>query len=631
MVMHSTTVTFGGYPCISPKSLLDYCRRTGKPTKFWYGLANSYYCPRGVEPGRGYILMRQADKAKLPGGYMALRMFDGTQSIVAQCSITRYTTLFASLDDANNITDDTIYLIEVQDKRFNYTYFPSKHGTFTKSYNIYLPYARMKDGATDTTDQAYNYYPSTLNSGSLWTWTTIFNDVWPEGSPPSIPAEAPTGNIPFCIKFFGANRMRVIGTLLNHLGCELVFNPTTDSFSIVDGKATQAESDSLLSDYSGRVLSVRNNFTRLSTGRSVHLSIAERSTGRDMAGDFYHDSYQSGTSNEINKEVMGVHEGKMPIWESVPAWYDRKDDYGSNQDEADIGSQHSSRKELSYISATISGIALIYPGSQIGAVLWRDYGDSQGMVTEVLAPGDNIVWERSDYLFNEVNSYVSWGQLQQNCGGNAYRGYLPSPENEPFMPPIARPHYHTPPVTKVVCIYDSGKSDGEPVKVSDKTAPNGLVIAMDETGTVGTDESSGGAVKCHILFTDPDIYVPNKEPFIATWIDTNIYTIDGHDRAVPVFFTEYRPLWRIKKDGTTLKMAYPPRATEFTVTGPTAESFVRAMLDQDAALVIGNRIICVSDTQVYTGGGSVIKYISIGAGLTSSYDGTTKTLTIDHP
>src|SRR5262245_27884301 len=53
-------LTFAGRSCIDPLALADACRDQNLPTD-WLSKANTFHCPLGRGPGRGWVLLRRAD------------------------------------------------------------------------------------------------------------------------------------------------------------------------------------------------------------------------------------------------------------------------------------------------------------------------------------------------------------------------------------------------------------------------------------------------------------------------------------------------------------------------------------------------------------------------------------------
>ena len=211
------TVSFGGLPCRDPATEAAYCRSRGLPTP-WWGDANGFRCPLGVEPGRGVVLMAQADALSL--------------SATALCPL-------SFCDGANTVTLKNLLFVRA------YCVTPGARGDPSATYAVELADRRYLARAS-VIDAAFNlratpgaapgcYLSATLNAGAAWTWATMAQAVWNAvgklGAWPGLPF-TPDG-APEGFSFYGDCAYDALAVVLDRLSCELAYNPITDAYSVV--------------------------------------------------------------------------------------------------------------------------------------------------------------------------------------------------------------------------------------------------------------------------------------------------------------------------------------------------------------------------------------------------------------
>src|SRR5262245_23924645 len=221
---------FGDERCLDPQALSRECQEQGLPLG-WVGLPNSYFCPLGVNPGRGWILLlrSQLDRINQNNLYnFYLETYDQARKRVS--SVTHRNLLFVKAQCLTpGAADDTksAYLCELADRRHLYTTIP-----IDKAYNV-----RSCPGSA-------TYYSATLNSGTPWTWQTLVTDIWNtlgtsrlggNSTLPFTPDGTPEG-----FDFYGGYALFALGAVLERLGCALAYDSIADSFSIVRVAATDA-------------------------------------------------------------------------------------------------------------------------------------------------------------------------------------------------------------------------------------------------------------------------------------------------------------------------------------------------------------------------------------------------------
>src|SRR3990167_8750930 len=161
--VRSIGCSFGGKSVVIPTP--------GDP-RFAYALekgANSYTCPIGREPGRGFLCMERQDLDDLDfdvvqelkwtgnvatGGNV---LANGTFTIKNLYVVNDPIRLDASGDDNPN----SLYLVEISDVRW----LLSKFSSINKAYNLRKPGNNF--GNTNGLIAA-RFYSDTLNAGSLW-------------------------------------------------------------------------------------------------------------------------------------------------------------------------------------------------------------------------------------------------------------------------------------------------------------------------------------------------------------------------------------------------------------------------------------------------------------------------------
>jgi hypothetical protein len=236
---------------ISPRSLHRQAVKKGWETKHWEDKANSFCWQEGKEASYGYLLMKWKDVSLLDIDQTVQLKIQVTSSPSDQSpeanSVTLSGLFIKSIKHlyANNISlsDDSIVLIHLVDKRHT---FAMSH--VMKTYNVPNPAPQEMD------DTNANFYDSeSLNSGSLWTWQTMIDDLWkllPGQS--AIPAPtlpfSPNGT-PYNFQFWGIPAWDAIFKILSKISCSVSLNPILNLFSIFDESLDQGVS-SVLNNHS---------------------------------------------------------------------------------------------------------------------------------------------------------------------------------------------------------------------------------------------------------------------------------------------------------------------------------------------------------------------------------------------
>lgn len=199
------------YPLYDPRLERASRRRLFRDDVAELGLANSFYCPAGRWPARGWILMRQADFKKLNAFATNLQLqIDSFTDDVQPLTFKGLSIISARCVSRGKASDpNSIFLVEITDGRgilFNEWF---QQGTVS-SYNLHAP--------------AYpdQYYTTTLHFGSPFTWEYMVEDLWNQmgtvlGTYPGLPI-SPLGT-PEEFTYPGIPCWDALCQVLDLLGC----------------------------------------------------------------------------------------------------------------------------------------------------------------------------------------------------------------------------------------------------------------------------------------------------------------------------------------------------------------------------------------------------------------------------
>lgn len=173
-------------------------------------LANSFYCPSGCYPSRGWLVLARSDYNKLDQYSTTLQLnINDTNANNNVATLKNLSIVQAQCVTRGLATDpNALYLVEVTDGRgilsnkwFN---FPT-----TSYYNIRSP--------------AYpqTFHPGSMNAGTTWTWSTMLQNLWVQmgtflGTWPGLPI-TPVGT-PEGFWFPGVSAWQALCDILDHLG-----------------------------------------------------------------------------------------------------------------------------------------------------------------------------------------------------------------------------------------------------------------------------------------------------------------------------------------------------------------------------------------------------------------------------
>jgi hypothetical protein len=245
--------TFGSaqlqFPLCDPRSAVEDRARFRRGAIGLLERVNSFYCPIGRWPFRGWVLLPRSEYDRLdrystalqlnlgPGDPSDLQTLKNLSIVQAQC-VTR-----GLASDPN-----ALYLVELTDARGilwnKWFQFPT-----TSFYNIRAP--------------AYpqTFHPASMNSGvpvtTTWTWSTMLQNLWEQmgallGAWPGLPV-TPVGR-PEGYWFPGVPAWPALCDVLDHLGLAVACDLTQSApYTIVSGGAADAAFSALQVKYAGNL------------------------------------------------------------------------------------------------------------------------------------------------------------------------------------------------------------------------------------------------------------------------------------------------------------------------------------------------------------------------------------------
>lgn len=423
----------GGRFAIAPGRLFLDLERAGLPTPFW-GLANSIRCPVGMEPGSAWFLVSRADgDALAKNSFHNLTWTDGSTTTTFKNYVLHRGILVGSDGDGRSP-----YLLEFRDKRQ-----VLRMATVDREYNVRRTTRFADSGTTDL------YYTDSRNSGSDWTWQTMFANLW-ETLPSAIRGTTPTlatsGYVPTSepenFRFHGSS-WDAIAEVLEATHNVLCYDPIADSFTVQRIGATQSGlstaqaalnaakrrmlTDTPLTDLN---LAVAPEKIRFFFPKRMELdaSLAETEAGGPLVDPYHTIDKTTGLS--------GAQAGTVLAFRTKYIAEIDADGFTVNNSSAldtlagELKDKIVDRINLATERGTdiYSGIVTtIKPGCQIHEIIWRDYGDSMGCVTELIKrpimgyAGDSPLIQLVPFTGEIWVDNNSGGNYAANGGPNTYR------------------------------------------------------------------------------------------------------------------------------------------------------------------------------------------------------------------
>lgn len=246
----SIRANLSGKPLLCAAAAARALAQRGYPIPQEFARANSFLCPRGRQPGRGWLVMRRKDAEALDKAVTHTLTFrDGDRTLELKGLV--YVTSRCLTVGAVNRDPDGAHLAEVADERWLAANPLYQHG-LTKSYNVVAPDYRA---ATD----ADRWITTTINGAAPWTWRTLLADLW--GRLPAAAVAAPCPDlalvpdlgepyVPHNWRFVGEPVWDALNDVLEHLSLALALDPTkalnaAGRFRVVDPGSADGALDAL--------------------------------------------------------------------------------------------------------------------------------------------------------------------------------------------------------------------------------------------------------------------------------------------------------------------------------------------------------------------------------------------------
>lgn len=404
------------------------------------GLANSYNCPRGREPGRAYVVILERELAKLSNtnkltAALTLKFMAGeTCSFVNLYFVKAWRVSGGHEDDRTN----SAYVVELADKR----HLLEKMTACEKNINVRCPAPPAASGAS-------LYYADSLASGTtIYTWQTALDAIWPTlaGASPTLPY-TPTGN-PENFRFIGVSAWCAVHKLLEKIGCTTALNPFTGVFTVVrlgteqadftTAKTTYRDYLDTAAPYNGIPANIPHTIRVFFHRQEVNYGI-EKDTIQG-AGQWAMDcAYSEDVATGVTGAIAGT---VLPLWDDLPALYGYD---GALTNASDLTArvaarktewlrQHQTARFRKIYSGCLTGFL---PGSEVTEISWYNYGDGGGFVTAVAAgptvpPRSNLILPGCcqeniappDMARRQFPVYPRTDQIVQPWDGSASAGAL---------------------------------------------------------------------------------------------------------------------------------------------------------------------------------------------------------------
>ena len=436
--------TLGGRPIISVRAALRSLAKNGFDDSVIRGKANSFRCPIGEEPGRGWFLMVRSDVDAI--------YYESADDIVNAVLTAGNETVRLNrllLVNAFRLTPGTshdpaaLYLVEVADKRA-----AAAMSIINRRYNL-----RGASGSLET---------ETLNGGIVWTWDTLIEDIWGQnitaqigswssskipsvfGTAYPVPGGAASLVTPENLRYEQVTAWHALCDAAKRIGCEVRYNPfatsaslslTDNDFSIIEIGATSGQfgfsrgwppfsptprttTDLLLEDseqFHGQAtwpekvavcfpafFPTSESFGDINAtdGHGQFYTVEIGTNGNTIASGLYPILPQTGTRRIIFDQLQARFAAAADATPSNAT--------SINARAYEIAYAFYASLYLNDPSRWVfSGLKQLYPGPAITEVIWREYGD--GWKTEVL----RYQTERAKYQEPpRVNSSSSGGSAE---------------------------------------------------------------------------------------------------------------------------------------------------------------------------------------------------------------------------
>jgi len=445
--------TIGGKNTLHPGEAVQWAEEHRTPLDFWQR-ANSYSCPLGPEPGSAWLLMLRSELDKLDNNAShELKWVDGKRVLtIPSLAIVKSSTMNLSLAGDNGAAR----LVEFQDRRRVL----KKFSSINTQYNVRIP-------APSTTSGAGLYYTDSIDTSVVWTWQTMLDDIWSNlpgaDSAPTLPY-TPDGT-PEGFRFIGENAWGALHEVLTKINCTTAYDPIQDSYSYVRLGTTQAGLAASLTSLKNRLMydyDPGQDYQLANMPETVRVFFHRRELYHGIERDTPDASnweMEPVVSKDRATGVTGPSSGTvLVVRDDLPAEFD---DTGANSNSAalqtradEIGDNVRDRIDVSdeRLRRMHSGLVTdILPGSEITEVIWRDYGDETGLVTEVIrrppealiVPTARQLWTAEKFQTPDLDraTHPLWPRLPQPVrvdDGSSSTGTTLDPNSDGLFPGFVR-------------------------------------------------------------------------------------------------------------------------------------------------------------------------------------------------
>jgi len=389
-------VTVAGKKALHPLPIKQLCDDYGLPDKFW-GRANSISCPVGMEPGSAWFIVSRVDGDAIAANTLCDIVWTEVTGVGSAAPVVttfknyvphRFILIGADGDSK------APYLAEFRDKRQIL-----RMSAVNREYNVRRT---TRQGDSATTDL---YYTDSRNSGSDWTWQTMFEDLW-GNLPSAIRGTAPTlatsgyvpANEPENFRFHG-NAMDAIGEMLEASQNVLCYDPILEVFTVQRIGSTQTgltTAKNVLANAGRRLVddTPRQDLNLSSAPEKIRFYFPKRLELESSLFDTAANAHLVAPYYTVDKTtgLTGVQAGTiLPYRTNFIAEIDADGSTVNNTSTLDTLADELKTKIVDRINlGSESGIVIyggpvttIKPGCEVHEMVWRDYGDDWGMVTEL--------------------------------------------------------------------------------------------------------------------------------------------------------------------------------------------------------------------------------------------------------
>lgn len=476
----AVSVTLGGRQCLQPDAY---------PAA--RGVANRYRCPVGFDPGVAHAVMLRSEFAQLDAAQPLQMVFTGGGTIsLAGLYVRRASQISAREGETGYAGDpNAAMLIELLDVRH-----VGRWSSINRQYNVRMPAAPYSGS------EPSRYYAQSLNSGALWTWATMWADLWAQlpgvfGSAPALPY-TPDGT-PEGFRFIGCSTWNdALRIICDRLQLLMIYDPQAGQFSVQQQGAAQPDAqqaEALYSSYEADDGVIVSAATQVPATVRVFFPIVYQNYGSEpTTGRATNTSLTPAYSVDVATGVSGAGPGVVPLWDDLSAISAFG---GSISNTSALNSRAAERAAGWVAHARAEGSTRRYtgalpfrPGSQNKTITWRNYGPMQ--------PAGGCCTEVSKWRARPLSPDGSAGPITSTPAAAPGAERLAAPDHGRATLPLF------PPLLQIVQVAGSG-SAGDPQSPDGANLIDGMVIRVDATQSTLSGACYVQDEACWILVTNP--------------------------------------------------------------------------------------------------------------------------------